>query len=294
MKLNFDINSDSFNPGYAINLEDKDYLQATSTVAKMLMMGDLPERIDPRQHPLYKDNWLKVENQMSQGSCQGNSLTECSEFCYTIKTGRIIQLSREYAYIRSQQFDNIKGDSGSTLSGGTKCAKEGICLESVGPYNGNKYPGWGWVTQNMKDDAKNYRLMSHTQMRDEEDVRRFIGSGIGIVQIGISWGREMNPDNNGCIRSFSGRGGGGHAIVLAGYVPDSDIGVSSPKGYWYLLKNSWGTKWGKNGFAYVSTSAVASMLNHRFTVMIGRSDMDVPSPRPIDVDFTKKGMSING
>lgn len=292
--LNFDVSSNEFNPGYAINLEDFDFLKATSTTASMLMMGDLPDRVDPRQHPLYKDNWLKVEDQGQQGSCQGQALTECGEFCYTIGTGRVIQLSRQYAYIKSQMFDNIRGDRGSTLSGGTKCIKEGICLESVGPYAGNTYPGWNWITQEMKEDAVNYILKTHTVMKSEEDIKRFIGSGIGIVQIGIAWGREMSPDRSGCIRSFSGSGGGGHSVVFCGYVPDSVVGQSSSKGYWYLLKNSWSKRWGLEGFAYVDPRAVESMLRHRFTVMIGRSDMNLPKPRELDVDFTKEGKSING
>jgi C1A family cysteine protease len=292
-KLNFDITSNEFNPGYAIELEDRDYLDKTSVQAVTYSFANLPERVDPRQTDLYKKNWLQVEDQGQIGSCQGQSLTECGEFCYGIETGRVIQLSRMYAYIRSQMFDNIRTDSGSTLSGGTKCAIEGICLEEIAKYT-SRYPGWNWLTQSMRDAAKDYILKSHTTIKSEEEVKSFIGSGLGIVQIGISWGREMTPDSNGCIKSFSGSGGGGHAVVFCGYVPDSDIGCRSSKGYHYLLKNSWSSRWGKGGFAYVDPSAVASMLRHRWTVMIGRSDMGNPTPRPVHVDFTKKGNSING
>jgi C1A family cysteine protease len=292
--LDFNVNSNNFNPGYAIELEDRIFLQNSSTAARLLTMGDLPTRVDPRQTDLYKnEKWIQVEDQASMGSCQGQALTECGEFCYTVLSGRVIQLSRIYAYLRSQQFDNIRTDSGSTLSGGTKCALEGICLESIAPYP-SRYPGWNYLTQDMKNDAKNYILKTHTSLKKEDEVKRYIGSGLGIVQIGISWGNDMNPDSTGCIRAFSGRGGGGHSVVFAGYIPDSDIGVRSSSGYWYLLKNSWSQRWGKQGFAYVDPKAVAQMLTHQWTVMIGRSDMDVPEPRPIHVDFTKKGNSING
>lgn len=293
MNLNFDIQSDNFNPGYNLELEDRDYLHDFSTTPIFKSFGDLPERVDIRKHPLYLENWLKVENQYQQGSCQGQALTECAEYSWGIESGKVIQLSRQYAYIRSQIFDNINGDRGSTLSGGTKCAKEGICLESVGPYQGNRYPGWNWITSEMKENAKNYQMKSHTYIKQEEEVKSYIGSGLGIVQIGISWGGSMNPDSRGCIRSFGG-GSGGHSVVFCGYVPDSDVGISSSKGYWYLLKNSWGA-WGPlKGFAYVDPRAVSQMLSHRWTVMIGRSDMDAPSPRPIPVDFTQPGKSING
>jgi hypothetical protein len=291
MTINFEVTSNNFNPGYAINLENRELLKSTSTPAKVLMMGDLPERIDPRQSKLASENWLQVEDQGQIGSCQGQSLTECGEYCFTIATGKVIQLSRMMAYILSQMKDNIKGDSGSTLSGGTKAFLDGICLESIGPYT-KTYPGWNWLTQEMKENGKNFILKTHTEIKSADECKRFIGSGIGIVQIGISWGNEMTPDNQGCIRRFTGSGGGGHAIVIAGYIPDSDIGIKSSKGYWLLLKNSWSKRWGVNGYAYVDPAAFDQMCNHRFSVMYGRSDMNTPVPRTVNVDFTKPGNSM--
>ena len=41
---------------------------------------------------------------------------------------------------------------------------------------------------------------------------------------------------------------GGHAITLIGYGTDN-----SGNDYW-IIKNSWGTDWGKNGFAKISRS----------------------------------------
>jgi C1A family cysteine protease len=127
-------------------------------------------------------------------------------------------------------------------------------------------------------------------MKSAEQVKQFIGSGVGIVQIGITWGNEMTPDSQGCIRSFSGRGGGGHAVVFCGYVPDSDVGARSSTGWWLLLKNSWSKRWGKSGYAYVDPRACDQMIAHRWTSMYGRSDMDSPRPRPIKFDFTKQSI----
>lgn len=274
--------------GYRIDLEDRGFLSKTATpVKRMLGDGDLPERVDPRRSALAESGLLQTEDQLQIGSCQGQSLTENAELCYAIKTGRVIQFSRMFAYIASQMKDGIRTDSGSTLSGGTKAAKDdGFCPEEFGPYP-QRYPGWGWLTQSMREKAKPYLLQSHTEIKQEPEVKGYIGSGIGGVQIGISWGNEMTPDANGCIRSFTGRGGGGHAVFLGGYVPDADVGQRSSKGYWYLLKNSWGLRWGVKGWAYVDPAAIAAMLRHNFTVFYGRSDMSVPDVRTVPHDFTK-------
>lgn len=276
--------------GYRFDLEDKQALNAMCVEAPVLMMGDLPTRVDPRKSPLASKGWLQVENQGQIGSCQGQSLTECAEYCFAIvNPNDVVQLSRMYAYITSQMENNIQTDSGSTLEGGTRAAKKGLCLESIGPYPGS-YPGWRWVTQAMRDNAKNYRLQSVTEIKSAEHAKQFIGSGVGIVQIGIPWGNEMTPDSRGCIRSFTGRGGGGHAVVFAGYVSDDDVGVQSSEGWWLLLKNSWGSRWGVNGYAYVDPRACDQMLRHQFTSMYGRSDLDTPRIRPIPVDWTKESL----
>jgi hypothetical protein len=277
--------------GYAIEQEDRAYLLESSTPAHVMSFGDLPERVDPRKHKLAAEGWLRVENQGQIGSCQGASLTECPEYCWTVATGEVIQLSKMFAYLVSQMYDRITSDRGSTLSGGTKCVtNDGICPDAIAPYP-SRYPGHRWVTQAMRDAAKPYTMKTHTTMRSADEIKRYIGSGIGIVQIGISWGRAMTPDARGCIRSFA-PGGGGHAVTFTGYVPDSDIGQRSTKGYWLLLKNSWGTRWGDKGFAYVDPQAVDQMLRHQWTVMIGRSDMQTPDPRPLPHDFTKPGGSM--
>jgi hypothetical protein len=272
--------------GYPIELEDREALLQTQVDAVMLMMGELPERMDPRTSKLASQGFLQVEDQMRQGSCEGQSISDCGEFSHAFATGEVIQISRQYAYIASQMESNIRGDNGATLEGGGKAFKKGFPLEKDAPYMGDRYPGWEYITPERRAKAV-YKLMSHTQMQAAEQCKQFIGSQIGIVQIGIAWGPWMEPDASGCIRSFKPGRGGGHALIFCGYVPDADIGQNSGSGYWFLMKNSWSKRWGKGGYAYVSPRAVDGMIAHRWTSMYGRSDMDSPRPRPIKVDFSK-------
>jgi hypothetical protein len=275
--------------GWLAEREDRAWLLSQCVRAELLMYGDLPDKVDPRQSKLAEIGWLRVENQGSIGSCQGCSLTECAEYCYPIATGgKVVQLSMMYAYLRSQQMDGINGDRGSTLSGGTKAAREGICTDAVGPYPGG-YPGWGWITDGMKKDAEKYKLKSVVDIKDSEQAKQFIGSGIGVVHIGIAWNGSMSPDSNGCIRSYRGGGGGGHAVVYCGYLPDDLVGQRSSKGYWFLLKNSWGSRWGKGGYAYCDPAVIDQQIRTQ-GVFLGRSDMETPTPRPLPVDFTKESL----
>lgn len=276
--------------GYAIEKEDRYGLRESSTSAQTLMANELPDRVDPRRSELAAIGWLQTEDQLRQGACQGNSLTECFEFCYPIATGgKVQQFSRQYAYIRSQQFDGIRGDSGSTLMGGTRAALEGICTEEIGPYS-STYPGWDYITGAMKQNAVLHKLRSHVEVTSPTGCSAFLGSGLGCVQVGMLWNDSMTPDQNGCIRTWSARSGGGHAIAIVGYFPDDDIKQRSSSGRWWLLKNSWGKRWGVSGYAYLDEKVVTAIFNHSWTSAYGRSDMETPVPRPLPVDFTKESL----
>ena len=101
--------------GYPIELENRQALRATQTDAVLLMMGDVPDRMDPRTSKLAEQGFLQVEDQGHQGSCQGQSLACCGEFAHAFACGEVIQISRQYAYIASQMENNIQVDKGSTL-----------------------------------------------------------------------------------------------------------------------------------------------------------------------------------
>lgn len=272
--------------GYAINEEDRENLAATQTNADLLMLGDIPPRMDPRNSPLASQGFIRVENQGQVGACQGFSLSCCGEFAHAFATGEVIQIDNMYAYIASQAKSGINGDRGSTLDGGTKAFLDGFPLE-VEPYR-SAYPGRAYLTEERRNRAI-YKLKSHTRITGAEHGKTFIGSGVGILQVGCSWGRSMTPDQHGCIRSFA-PGGGGHAWVICGYVPDEDVGQQSGDDWWLLMKNSWDVRWGKRGYAYLAPRAFNQMLRHSHTVVYGRSDMDSPRPRPIKFDFTKQSI----
>lgn len=269
------------NFGYRIDLENREYL-AEQSPPFLLKMATLPERIDPR--PI-----LVTEDQSSMGSCQGHALSTCLEWCHYVATrGHYVQLSRLFAYLGTQRLDNIVGDNGSTISGGSRLARDyGVCVEQLLPYPvPARYPGGGWrsIPEACWDAAKKYTIQTAQFLKQEPECQTWLGAGVGLIEIGIAWGQAMTPDSKGCIKSFRA-GGGGHAVVIGGYVPDAAVGADSGDGYWYLLHNSWSKRWGMSGWAYVAPRAIRQMLDHQWSVFVGLSDMSQVAPR--EVDFTK-------
>lgn len=257
--------------GYPIELEQRAELEQTATDFRGLVRGlySAPEEIDPRP-------WHKIENQSSMGSCQGHALASVCEMAYHIATGEVTQFSNMFAYLATQKIDGLLGrDSGSTINGGRKCAQQyGMCPLEVFPYPNpvrysSRIPDAAW------DAAKPFRIRSHAFCRNYSDVYEYLASGQGGVEIGISWG--LRPDSNGIVQRFQ-TGGGGHAVAFLGYSKRKD---STGRNYLWLA-NSWSRSWGNNGWAEVAPKVVDDMGRHRYTVMIGMSDLTTPKPRPVD------------
>ena len=260
--------------GWRHDLEDRIGLHAAckSTYLLRRFRGmELPKTVDPR-------DWLKVENQGQIGSCQGNALSTAGEFAHKIATGDgTLQFSRHWCYIMSQRMDGIRGDNGSTLSGGQKVAHEyGFALESTVPYP-DRYTSTIPNEQKAKEEAKAYKIKTSIQCHTYQDVLEFIGNGFGGVQIGIAWPDSwMNAGET--LESFR-PGNGGHSVIFVGYTERPD---AQGRAY-LLLMNSWGKSWGNGGYAEVAPKAVEQMLAHNWTEMIGHTDMDNPAPRRVKV-----------
>lgn len=227
---------------------------------------DPPKELDPRP-------WFDIHDQGQQGSCQGQSLADAGEFIEIIRVGNEIQLSRSFAYLSSQEFDGLLGrDNGSTLSGGTKAAARGIPLEENFPYTDS----YGTAIANYRQKkesilaGKLYKFPNATPLGSAEDCFRWLSSWAGPIQIGIGWsiGNQWEVDS---YRS----GGGGHAVNLVGYLErqgwEFNIG--------FLLKNSWGTRWGTDGWCLVRPRAIDQMIASRMNVFVGRSDLVSAYPR---------------
>jgi hypothetical protein len=269
--------------GYWLHdVEDFEFLKSLPGESSVLAMrGTYSEvKVDPRAV-------MKIENQGSVGSCQGHALSSCVELCYYIATGDLTrQLSRAFGYYETQRIDGINGDRGSTISGGIKLATTlGIPREELWTYSGryeNRRPSnWNEIVE----DAKLHQIGQSYRMESYDGIRTFLGSGQGGISIGISWGGEVDRP---VVNSFSGAGGGGHAIALLGLSERLD---QSGRPYVWML-NSWGSNWGNKGWSEWAPNAVEQMLRHRFTACFGLSDLPNVKPRELNVSEWQKGLRV--
>lgn len=225
--------------------------------------------------------WMRVEDQKQQGSCQGNARTSAEEVAiYRQTRGGIIQLSRQFAYITSQKVDGISGDRGSTIEGGARASQQyGSCLEELAPYTGGYYTQF---SQAAYDDAKKRTLTSFVRLQSYDDVLRWLVHGIGGIVIGIGWNSSCEPNSQGRIESYRA-GGGGHALALLDW---NKTKLDSSGRPYIDMFNSWSTRWGFQGRAFVAPSVIEQWC--RGQTVVGYSKMSVEDIKPQSYDWLKE------
>jgi len=270
--------------GYNPADEDQDFIASLKGSDEIVqMMGSYQEvRLDPRK-------LIRVENQKSMGSCQGQALSTNLEWIYCIQTaGKTIQLSRMQAYIMSQDMNNIRSDSGSVVSSGVKLALEfGLAPESLWPYpqsyNRQKPSPWSEIEK----QSEPHKIGRAIQIKSWDAWRTWLGSGQGGIHTGISWGNSMNK---AIIETFSA-GGGGHSVAALCLSER----VDSAGDPYSFIANSWGESFGSRehpGWHEWSPTAIKQMLRHPHTTFVGLSDMPAVKPRPISLAELKEGLRI--
>jgi len=206
---------------------------------------------------------LDVLNQGQQGSCQGHALATVFSICFFLATGRREAFSRAAGYYLSQRKDGIRGDNGSTLSGGQWVATQhGMCLEEDWPYPARYFPTEPSNVRYL------YKLMVTRPMRTVKEVTDWIDAGLP-VQTGFMW-------NNSCSHEIVNNwqpGGGGHSTCFwqrsnAGNIRNI---------------NSWGENWNGDGVHEWTESSIDRAIRHRYTTLIGYApdEMSFPDYAPI-------------
>tara|TARA_B100000085_G_C18454823_1_gene476430 strand:+ start:54 stop:839 length:786 start_codon:yes stop_codon:yes gene_type:complete len=247
--------------GYAIEQEDFAELDKGEEHEEMLasFRMELPEfniNIDPT-------DIAKVVNQGSVGSCQGQSLATIFQICFFLATGRREFFSAAAGYYLSQKKDGIRGDRGSTLSGGRWVATEhGMCLDKEWPYVARYNP------REPSDVKYVYKLKVSKPFKDADSIWAWLESGLP-VQTGVRWGSEMNRE---VVKRASSRGGG-HSTCLWTKRGDNANNI-----------NSWGSTWNGDGVQCWTKDAVAQMLRNGGT-FIGYSPAGFAYPNLEPVTF---------
>jgi len=216
------------------------YKPSTHPIVRLESTGANPTSIDWRQ----KGVVTPVKNQGGCGSCWAFSATETVESAYAIASGKLLELAPQ-TYVNCvknpDQCGGTGGCEGATMElAFNLTAQTGIALESDLPYKGrdaacSSYKAAVKVTGYVKNPINDAAALETAVATKGPQA---------ITVAAEPWMSYGGGVFNGCTGSLGADLD--HGVQLVGYTQD----------YW-MVRNSWGSFWGDNGYIYISRASDA-------------------------------------
>ena len=195
-----------------------------------------------------------VEDQEALGSCQGNAITNAYELqVKRLYPDKFTDLSRLFVYYNSRALEGtVTEDAGAYLRDGMKVVQKfGICSEWLWPYDINKFDvkptGVAYADALSRVITQYQMLITVNQMLNAVNNNKPVVIGVTVYD-SFNYVSKDDPVIH-APSQLEKDSGSGHAMAIVGY----DI----PKKL-FIVKNSFGTNWGDNGYAWLPFSYVIS------------------------------------
>jgi hypothetical protein len=193
-----------------------------------------------------------IRDQGTRGTCVAHAAVAALEHFFGL-AGAYQDMSEQFLYWNCKRRDGFPNSSGTWLASALpSLSLEGCCLEATWPYNtlpvaGNE--GQGPPPGRAQIEALQYRTKNHHQLppTSVQDIKAELTVGRCVafsIPVFNTWYRNPRVSYTGeIINPVPGEVRvGGHAMCFVGYVDlpqNPELG-----GGRFLLRNSWGTRWG--------------------------------------------------
>lgn len=190
-----------------------------------------------------------VENQRDIGSCVGNAVVGGLELLQIRNGQKLIDLSRMFVYYNSRlMHGDAEQDSGTyiRIAMGT-LSSIGTCSEAKWPYDTSNVfirPTWGSYREAYAHKIGGYYRIDGDGQGRIDLIKSALERGNPVVFGCLVDAAFMNTGTDGVVAMPKpGRKvEGGHAMLIVGYKDGGDT---------LIVRNSWGTGWGDDGYCYI-------------------------------------------
>lgn len=247
--------------------------EQSAALAEMVGANALFEVGGPVPREVRHRPWIApafVRNQGNRPSCVGHGSSSGAFLlnridCKARGTDSRLPMSAYYAWRKAQERCGLSGETGATISGASKAAKlDGFCREVTCPY------GEARIDQADVSEAREHTLLGMTTnlKGDPERMRQYLGTGTGVVVIGIKWtaGLANCRASRGFVQGIGGQVYGYHCVLVTGY-------FEAQGELWFEVLNSHGVGFGDEGFFYLRSHDVSALMADPNSEWHGWTDM---------------------
>jgi len=240
--------------GHKLNCQPSRYDARDYNIFQLFACAGIAADSEPKEID-YRPMMPDVFDQGQRGSC-----VACAD-AWTLKTYHELAqsdypeggLSAAFLYSMCKQVDGLPSTEGTSIKAAMQILqKYGVCTEKVMPYSTlaslpeGKVPS---VSDDAKANAETYKIASYARICARTDANR--SQALAAMRLALKAGpfvmallvcENFEPDADGNLPLPNGTIRGGHAVGIVGDQPEKNR---------LILRNSWGTGWGENGYAYL-------------------------------------------
>jgi C1A family cysteine protease len=213
-----------------------------------------------------------VKNQGQCGSCWAFSTTGVIEGANAIATGRLLSLS-EQALVDCANRRNM-GCQGGMPEWAAEWVIDNAGIPEEADYD--TYTANEWRCDGNKSAIKDVSI-SKVQAVDKEE--KALLAAVARQPVSVAVYAEPLQTYQGGLVSEGCDGRKDHAILVVGFNTSKFEGEEKPVDYW-IVKNSWGTKWGMDGYFYLKRGINGLCVNDAAVVVTVGAAPPAPPPPP--------------
>lgn len=245
----------------------------------------------------YRSSLPPVFDQGERGSCVACASAWTLKAYQEIREGDYpaLGLSASFIYSMCKKVDGLPGQEGTTLRAALQVLRKvGVCKEELMPYNTLSDlppPDTPEVSPKAVAAAGDFKIKSYARLCGYEDTER--SQVIGMMRQALSQqgpfimaflvSENFLPDEAGMLPLPDGLPRGGHAVGIVGDWPEKEA---------LIVRNSWGSSWGQDGYAYLPYDWVIRKFEGQWHVFEAWTAVDLAAAPPAARIVINPGQSL--